>query len=288
MALAQQNNRTNMAGQRMLDYMDSLSPYFLILPIALLLAVLAVLIGNNALNYEGCIALQKPIFYFINQQLLTSPMLEYNLTQLGDTLVFLSFLTVLIVYRPRVWQALIPALIISAIITPLLKSFFAMPRPAAIFDHDTFTIMGRTLMGHNSLPSGHSVTIFTILTILIVGFMPKPKALRWLWVLGMIVLGVFVALSRVAVGAHHPLDVYVGSCLGVICGMLGIFFLQRFPALVQWVGQRRWHPFFMLVIIVCVVVLVLKIIQTPLVICFLSILSLLISLYVIVKDFAQK
>jgi phosphatidylglycerophosphatase B len=70
-----------------------------------------------------------------------------------------------------------------------------------------------------SFPSGHSVIAFlfaTILAFLIENLIPKGRRLVWipfLWASG-------VCLSRVAVGAHSPMDITVGALLGGMAGGL--------------------------------------------------------------------
>ncbi|MEX0602582.1 MAG: phosphatase PAP2 family protein [Bacteroidota bacterium] len=61
-----------------------------------------------------------------------------------------------------------------------------------------------------SFPSSHAVNNFTGAVVLST-FLPKA---RW-WFFGF--AGV-VALSRVYVGAHYPLDVLVGAGVGMLCG----------------------------------------------------------------------
>lgn len=147
--------------------------YLFYVPVILVALGILFLYITGSLNIGSYIQLQTPLFFLINSKLSQYPSVQYNLTQLGDALVFLSFLTILIVYAPKVWGALITASIISAVFCTPIKTLFAVPRPAAVFDNNSFTIIGRTLTGHNSLPSGHSITIFTILTVLLFSFMPK-------------------------------------------------------------------------------------------------------------------
>ncbi|MCT6716620.1 phosphatase PAP2 family protein, partial [Staphylococcus aureus] len=88
-----------------------------------------------------------------------------------------------------------------------------VPRPAAVFDNNSFTVIGKTLSGHNSLPSGHSITIFTILTVLLFSFMPKKLNYKIIWITTFTFAGLMIAFTRVGVGAHYPLDVIAGGIL---------------------------------------------------------------------------
>ena len=70
-----------------------------------------------------------------------------------------------------------------------------------------------------SFPSGHSINAFlfaVFLAFLIQGLFAKGKGWVWLpflWACG-------ICLSRIAVGAHSPLDVTIGSLLGGTVGCL--------------------------------------------------------------------
>lgn len=110
---------------------------------------------------------KKIFFLSLNSNLANYPSTLSNLTELGDALVILSFLTLFIVYAPKMWEALITSSIISAIIVCSLKPIFAIQGPAAAFGSENLSIIGKKLIGSNSFPSGHSVTVFLI------AFMPK-------------------------------------------------------------------------------------------------------------------
>lgn len=66
-----------------------------------------------------------------------------------------------------------------------------------------------------SLPSGHSAGAFLFATIWISAF-PAFALLLYLWALG-------VAISRVIVGVHYPLDIIAGAMLGIFCAELALF-----------------------------------------------------------------
>ena len=73
-----------------------------------------------------------------------------------------------------------------------------------------------------SLPSGHSQNAFMFGTVLAFFLFRIFKRARWLFVVPLLwALG--IAISRVAVGAHSPLDVTVGSLIGLAVAGLVIF-----------------------------------------------------------------
>lgn len=257
------------------------------IPLFLLTAIFFYLYFAGALSVERYVEIQKDIFIDINSTLGQFPSLMLNLTQLGDALIFLSFLTLLIIYAPKFWESLISASIVSAILSKFLKVLFSVPRPAAILDNETFIIIGKKLVGHSSLPSGHSITTFTIITVLMYAFMPKKISSKVAWVILLIGLGFIIISTRVGVGAHFPLDVIIGGIIGYISGLIGIF-ISKNNKLWAWIGNPKYYPFFIILFMVCCVVLGTKIYKENLLIYYLSMISLIVSLYKIIYGYIKK
>ncbi len=257
------------------------------IPLFLLTAIFFYLYFAGALSVERYVEIQKDIFIDINSTLGQFPSLMLNLTQLGDALIFLSFLTLLIIYAPKFWESLISAFIVSAILSKFLKVLFSVPRPAAILDNETFIIIGKKLVGHSSLPSGHSITTFTIITVLMYAFMPKKISSKVAWIILLIGLGFIIISTRVGVGAHFPLDVIIGGIIGYISGLIGIF-ISKNDKLWAWIGNPKYYPFFIILFMVCCVVLGTKIYKENLLIYYLSMISLIVSLYKIIYVYIKK
>ncbi|MBK8828974.1 MAG: phosphatase PAP2 family protein [Saprospiraceae bacterium] len=257
------------------------------IPLFLLTAIFFYLYFAGALSVERYVEIQIDIFIDINSTLGQFPSLMLNLTQLGDALIFLSFLTLLIIYAPKFWESLISASIVSAILSKFLKVLFSVPRPAAILDNETFIIIGKKLVGHSSLPSGHSITTFTIITVLMYAFMPKKISSKVAWVILLIGLGFIIISTRVGVGAHFPLDVIIGGIIGYISGLIGIF-ISKNDKLWAWIGNPKYYPFFIILFMVCCVVLGTKIYKENLLIYYLSMISLIVSLYKIIYVYIKK
>ena len=257
------------------------------IPLFLLTAIFFYLYFAGALSVERYLEIQKDVFIDINSTLGQFPSLMLNLTQLGDALIFLSFLTLLIIYAPKFWESLISASIVSAILSKFLKVLFSVPRPAAILDNETFIIIGKKLVGHSSLPSGHSITTFTIITVLMYAFMPKKISSKVAWIILLIGLGFIIISTRVGVGAHFPLDVIIGGIIGYISGLIGIF-ISKNDKLWAWIGNPKYYPFFIILFMVCCVVLGTKIYKENLLIYYLSMISLIVSLYKIIYVYIKK
>jgi membrane-associated phospholipid phosphatase len=269
------------------DNLSKLTRSLLLLPLFLLLTIVSFLFSQDALNIDQYVAIQKIFFLFINAELSQFPATIYNLTQMGDSLIFLSFLTLFIVYAPKIWESLISASLVSAIFSNVLKSIFSVPRPAAMFDNNSFVIIGKALSGHNSLPSGHSITVFTILTVLLFAFMPKKLNYKILWGLGITVIGLLLVFTRVGVGAHYPLDVTVGSIVGYISGIAGILISRKYR-IWNWMSNKKYYPIFIALLIICCISLVKKISHESLIIFYFSLTSLIVSLYKITYVYIKR
>ena len=83
-----------------------------------------------------------------------------------------------------------------------------------------------------SFPSGHSTFAFA----LAFGLLIHNRRLGW----SLVVLALFVGLSRIAVGVHYPSDVAGGLIVGVIAAVLTAPIKRRIEPLLDWI------PFFRL------------------------------------------
>lgn len=262
-----------------------LSLFFL--PLFLLITIVLFLYGQHSLNKCGYVQIQKNSFLLINHFLGQYPHIEYNLTQFGDVLIFVSFLTIFIVYAPKMWESLLSASLISMIFSCTLKNIFSIPRPYEIFEHNSFIMIGRKTIGFASLPSGHSITVFTTLTVLLFAFMPKKLSYKMLWTLSLLIIGLIIVFTRVGVGAHYPLDVIIGSIIGFVSGLTGIFISRKYK-IWDWINNKKYLSVFIALLGICCILLISKIINENLVIYYLALISLLISLYKIIYVYAKK
>ena len=261
-----------------------LIPSFLIL---LLLCLYFIFLSKEVNFVNAYVNIQKDLFFYLNSKLSQLSYLQSNLTQLGDVLIFFALITIFIVYAPRLWGALLVSAIYSLIASAGLKKIFAVPRPAAMFDTESFEIIGRTLKGKTSLPSGHSISTFVVITILLFAFMPKKKSYKIIWTTFIFSLGIFIAFSRVGVGAHYPLDVIIGSTIGYIVTVLGIITNNKVNWL-HWIENKKYYPIFALVIIAWAVAIIQKIITINLFIFYFSLISLVITLYLMTSTYVKK
>ncbi len=128
-------------------------------------------------------------------------------------IVFLLFLL------QRRWSKAIQVILafgLSALIAQLLKSFFSMPRPKQFFPPGKYPyfIDGITNVGFASFPSGHTTSIFALVTLLAIFTRSKKGKVLFL------LCGLAVGYSRIYLGQHFLGDVLMGSCIGTVTAVL--------------------------------------------------------------------
>ncbi len=117
--------------------------------------------------------------------------------------------------------------------------------------------------------------------------MPKNSARKITWITLMIGTGILLSLSRVGVGAHHLLDVVIGSIIGYISGISGILVNQNMK-IWNWIEKKKYYPILIILFTVCSVIVIIKIQQDNLPIFYVSLLSLLVTIYIIVINYVKK
>ena len=274
---------------KVINNFNNIKLWLLIPPFLLLIImILYFIINNDGSSFiDHYVYVQKDLFFYLNNKLSQFPNLQFNLTQLGDAMLFYPLLAIFIIYAPKLWEALLTSSFFSLIVSALLKKIFAVPRPAAMFDHDSFTIIGKTLSGKTSLPSGHSICAFIVITTLLFAFMPKKIGYKIIWSFFIISAGLIIVFSRVGVGAHYPLDVIIGSTIGFIISIIGIAISNRFK-LFNWINDKNKLPIFMLALVISGGVIIKKIIDINLPIFYISLTSLVITLYLMIRFYVKK
>jgi undecaprenyl-diphosphatase len=110
---------------------------------------------------------------------------------------------------PLLWQVALAVLLTHVMVDLVLKPSIARSRPFdAILDARVVGARPTTY----SFPSGHSASAVAgafVTTLML----PRARVLLW-------ALAALVALSRIYVGVHYPLDVGVGALAGLAVGVL--------------------------------------------------------------------
>ncbi len=124
---------------------------------------------------------------------------------MGDTLFALAIVLPFVKNRRFLWLCLLSA-ILAAIFVHSLKPLLDLPRPPAVLV--SLETLGPAYR-HQSFPSGHSATAFVLAGLVLIHPIPR------VWKMMAVVWALLVALSRVVVGVHWPIDCLVGAALGL-------------------------------------------------------------------------
>ena len=172
---------------------------------------------------------QVELFLLLNQASSQLPdWLWANLTLLADTLWAVAALLIAASFRPQLFVKALLTFLLGALIVHLAKAGFDASRPALVLGKEAFHIIGPTLK-HHSFPSGHAFTAMATAGLLALTF---PRA-----AIAILTIGALAAFSRIAVGAHWPLDVLVGGGLGLLTAVVGVQSANKI-ALFQHNGWR--------------------------------------------------
>lgn len=180
----------------------------------------------------GCILIwgNKTIFLWVNQHI--TP--EYGIfaeafSFLGEsvpmgTIVFCAFLLSI-----RRGLAASFSWLLGSCLSWLFKLWLAKDalRPQKFFRNQGFeinTVPDVEVHHYHSFPSGHTLTVFTIL-FLIPYLLPKMKPV-WKWLIGFLALG--CGLSRMVLAQHWPIDVLAGIIMGSLAGFISCFLFSSF------------------------------------------------------------
>ncbi len=136
--------------------------------------------------------------------------------------------------QPGWMAAYLFCLLIGGLMVHLLKYAIDAPRPAAVLSATDLHVIGSVLRTR-SMPSGHSASAFAFAAVILLT--PNPQRLRRRLLGPVLAIAALIGLSRIAVGAHWPLDVLVGSALGWLFGGVSVV-LAAASGLTRWCGTR--------------------------------------------------
>ena len=142
-----------------------------------------------------------------------------NLTLLGFGWVILVLVGALDRRDGRAMLAALLSLLVGGLGVQLVKAALGVARPGLVMPTGDLSMIGLPVLLSGSMPSGHAATASACGTLLVLLLQQRQWLTRWR-LAALALLFALVAWSRVAVGAHWPADVLVGSGLGVLCGAL--------------------------------------------------------------------
>jgi membrane-associated phospholipid phosphatase len=171
-----------------------------------------------------------------------------SLTYTGDTLFALAMMLIFSRRYPRIlWTAVVAALIALAV-SRGLKELVDASRPAGVLAAGALHVEGQVYR-RCSFPSGHAVTAF-VMAATFACYLSTARA-RW------IAWGVAsaIAMSRVLVGAHWPVDVLAGAAIGAGSAYAAV----RICAHWQWGLRLHGH----LLLVSCLMACALALLFVP-------------------------
>ncbi len=188
------------------------------------------------------------IFFFINNAMkhpINDLWLGYT-TQLGNGYVLLPIAMIMLFFYDRkfFWKNvgyLFAASVVGGIVVTQAKLLFDAPRPLSFYQREleaglvSINVMFEPVYAH-SFPSGHSQTAFTVAHSLAL------LCTRFAWGVRASFYGVavIIALSRVYVGAHFPIDILAGALVGVLTAHLTFWGLCKVEA--KWTARNDSLP----------------------------------------------
>lgn len=159
---------------------------------------------------KDVLALDNEMFLFVNS--FSNPYLDtffIIVTYAGSSIFWLLLIVIFWTKNRKVSLYLLIAFIVDTLSQFTLKTFFARSRPYEVFSGKLLAF--DTELGA-SFPSGHTQRAFSG-AIILGSFYKKYR-------IPLLALGVLVAISRVYIGLHYPLDTLVGAINGLIFGMI--------------------------------------------------------------------
>jgi membrane-associated phospholipid phosphatase len=145
----------------------------------------------------------------------TGDMMWAVLTFFSDGLVSFIILLPWIKKKPKLIWAVLIAAILFTLFGQGIKRIVDVPRPPQMLPADTFHLIGPD-WGQHAFPSGHAAMIFILAGVFV--FTISQKWLRW----PLIAFASLIALSRVVVGVHWPLDILAGAAIGWVGVWIGL------------------------------------------------------------------
>ena len=172
---------------------------------------------------------KEDVSIWINQ--FHHPLLDgffYYVTYLGDGMILLIILLYMLL-QSYTWAAFFAGFTIleAGIVQLLLKKglFASVTRPASYIPNfdQLHQVSGLTLHHLHSFPSGHTQTIFLVVTFIAMAGKRNLGASVLL-----VLLASLTALSRVYLLQHFLVDVWFGALIGFGLPVAGIYFWQKF------------------------------------------------------------
>lgn len=150
------------------------------------------------------------------------------ITHLGEWVPIVALGLFLLLQNKKVFLCALASFLPLDLIMILIKNALEMPRPLSYFPKgEIIPIENFEPLYHNSMPSGHTFTAFFVATFICFFY-----SLNKSWQLIIFSLAILVGISRMYLMCHFVEDVFAGSILGIIAGILPAFIYNK------WIQTR--------------------------------------------------
>ena len=174
------------------------------------------------------------LFYLINNGL-SNPYFDFMMLPLSDVGGLTFYAIVLAILLVMSWKDVLslgryrglvrlccPSLILTVVITAGAKLLFSQPRPFLVLEH---VHVLTSSVDPNSFPSGHTATTLSVMSVLFLkarDYFTHSNLIRCLC----IIYCILIPFSRVYIGMHYPLDVFIGGIIGAASGLIAVRYLE--------------------------------------------------------------
>lgn len=171
-----------------------------------------------AMTQQAFLSLERLLFYAVYNvpEILRLP--TYILTQLGSVgALAMAVVVAFVCGRKKMSVMLLISGVLATLAASATKMLVARPRPAGVLPD---VMVHFDYVDGFGFPSGHTA-IATAVALTLMPFVKKQyQVLLWILIIG-------VALSRMILGAHVPLDLIGGFCIGVIAATVTRVVINR-------------------------------------------------------------
>jgi undecaprenyl-diphosphatase len=175
------------------------------------------------------LSVDKNLFLAINH--ISNPFLDRFfsfITYFGSSIFWLLIITIFWMKKKReISVRLLFAFIIDSIFLTFMKWSFLRIRPSQRFEN--IEVLGSEI--GPSFPSGHSERVFSS-SLILINYYNKLT-------LPLLLFAFLVSFSRIYIGVHYPLDVFVGMLNGLLVSIISLSLpTKKFQKILERIGRK--------------------------------------------------